>query len=861
MAVPPILFYNVEMSKFYTSVYLNRSEILLRGYENGQRIQHAIPYKPYLFVTSRIKNTEYRTLKGVSVDKITFGSVYEAREYIKRYKDVEGLDIYGLTNFVYTFIHDHYSGSIDYDPSLISVVSLDIETDSTGGFPDISAADKQITAITLSKKGKMVVMGYNDFVIPKGSDEEITYLKCKDEQDLLEKFIKVWRSTQFLPDVVTGWNVEFFDMPYIINRITRLLGPESAKRLSPWGILSQREIELAGRQYVIPEIVGLTILDYMQLYKKFSFTMQESYKLDYISWVVLGERKLDYDSLGYSSLDELYKKNYQKYIEYNIQDVRLVDRLEDKLKFIEQVFALAYDGKINYLDTFTSVRSWDMYIHNELLSKNIVIPQFDPSERVKDDPIEGAYVKDPQVGMHKWVVSFDLNSLYPHLIMQYNISPETYTGVISSLNVSDGVDKILNGALNDPAIRNEMESQNITVAATGCMFDKDYQGFLPQMMQRLYDDRVKYKNQMIEAKKKYEKEKTYELEKEVARCHNMQLAKKIQLNSVYGALGNRYFRWFDARLAESITKSGQLSIRWMENKINAYLNKVLKTGNEDFVIAVDTDSMYIDLGKFVEKTCEGKSNEQIVKYLDKVCQEVFEPYIDKCYEELALYVNAYDQKMKMKREAIANKGIWTAKKRYILNVYDNEGVLYSEPKLKIMGIEAVRTSTPAVVRDSIKKALTMIMTMTEDDLINYITSERERFGTLPFEDIAFPRGCKELDKWIEKSSSAKIYRTGTPIHVKGAIIYNYLLKQANLLNKYEQVHKGDKVKFCYLKLPNKINEHVISTPGKLPPELNLNDVIDYDVQFEKSFVEPLKTILDAIGWKTERRNTLEEFFA
>lgn len=846
--------------KFYTNVYLHKSEILLRGYEGGERVQYTVPYQPYLFVTSRTRNSDYKTLKGQPVDKIEFDSVYEARDFIKRHKGVDGLDIYGLTNFTYAFIHDHYPGVIDYDPSLVSVVSLDIETDSSGGFPDIALADKQVTAITVSKKGRMVVMAYGDFKIPEEYSENVTYLKCKDEQDLLEKFIKVWRSSQFLPDVVTGWNVEFFDMPYLINRITRIIGPESAKRLSPWGILSSREVEITGRTYNIPEIVGVTILDYMQLYRKFSFTMQESYKLDYIAYVVLGERKLDYNALGHETLDDFYKNNFQKFIEYNIQDVRLVDRLEDKLKFIEQVLALAYDGKINYLDTFTSVRSWDIYIHNELLDNNIVIPQFDPGERVKDEPIEGAYVKDPIVGMHKWVVSFDLNSLYPHLIMQYNISPETFVGTIASLNVKDGVDKIINGALKDPAIMNEMKAQNITIAATGCMFDKDRLGFLPRMMQRLYDDRVKYKNQMIEAKKKYEIEKTYELEKEIARCHNMQLAKKIQLNSVYGALGNRYFRWFDARLAESITKSGQLSIRWMENKINEYLNKVLKTGNEDYVIAVDTDSMYIKLDKFVEHTCSGKATEQVVKYLDKVCSEIFEPFIDKCYGELAEYVNAYGQRMKMKREAIADKGIWTAKKRYILNVYNNEGVQYSEAKLKIMGIEAVRTSTPAVVRDSIKKALNIIMTSDEETLIRFIANERERFKGLPFEEVAFPRGCSELDKWEERSSSINIYKKGTPIHVKGAIIYNSLIDKHKLGDKYEKVRKGEKVKFSYLKTPNFLNEHVISTPGKLPPELNLNSLIDYDMQFEKSFLEPLRTILDVIGWETEKRSTLEDFF-
>lgn len=848
------------MSKFYTNVHLNRGEILLRGYENGERVQHSIPYRPYLFVTSRVKNTEFRTLKGVPVDKIEFGSVYEARDYMKRYKDVDGLEIYGLTNFIYTFIHDHYPGVIDYDPKQVSVVSLDIETDASGGFPDIQTADKQVTAITISKKGKMVVFGYYDFVIPEGEEENITYLKCKDEADLLDKFIKVWRSKQFIPDVLTGWNVEFFDMPYLINRITRILGPEAAKRMSPWGLLNSREVEIAGRTYNIPEVVGVTILDYLQLYKKFSFTMQETYKLDHIANVVLGERKLDYDALGYANLDEFYKGDFQKYIEYNIQDTRLVDRLEDKLKFIEQVFALAYDGKINYLDTFTSVRSWDMYIHNELLSKKIVIPQFDPGDRTKDEPIEGGYVKEPVPAMYKWVVSFDLNSLYPHLIMQYNISPETYVGMISSLNVNDGVDKILNGALNDPAIRNEMKAQNVSVAATGCMFDKDYRGFLPEMMQRLYDDRVKFKKQMLEAKQQYEKTPTYELEKEIARCHNMQLAKKIQLNSVYGALGNRFFRWYDPRYAESITKSGQLSIRWMENNINAHLNKLLKTDNKDYVIACDTDSMYIEMDGFVEKTFPGRTEQETVKYLDKVCEEYFEPFIDKCYAELAEYVNAYDQKMKMKREAIADKGIWIAKKRYILNVYNNEGVQYAEPKLKMAGIEAVRSSTPAVVRDQIKTALVMIMTKTEDEVIDYIATERDRFKTLSFEEIAFPRGCKELEKWMDNSTSSKIYKTGCPIHVKGAIMYNYLLKEKKLTNKYEMVNRGDKIKFCYLKTPNIIGEHVISTPGKLPPEIELDTFIDYDTQFEKAFLDPIKNILNVIGWESERRNTLESFF-
>lgn len=843
--------------RFYTNVHLHKGEFLIRGYENGERVQYTVPCEPFLFTTDRVSLEEFKTLQGRTVYKKVFDNPYEARNYIKDNSDISGKEIYGMTNWTYPFINEHYSGEVDYDAKKISVVSIDIEIEAEGGFPDISTAERPLTAITLAKNGKYVVFGYNEYTV---TDENVTYLRCKDELDLINKFITVWRSKQFLPDVVTGWNVEFFDMPYIINRITRLVGPESAKRLSPWGLLSEREVEIAGKTFNIPIIVGLTILDYLQLHRKFSFTNQESYKLDHIAFVELGEKKLDYNALGFDNLNDFYKNDFQNYINYNIRDVQLVDKLEDKLKFIEQVFALAYDAKVNYLDTFTSVRMWDVIIHNYLINQGIVVHNFDVAERrEKDKQIVGAYVKDPQLGMHKWVVSFDLNSLYPHLIMQYNISPETYRGTFSALATDSGIEKILNGALNDLSIRNEMKSQNYTVAASGCYFDRDYQGFLPKLMDQMYNDRVKYKKLMIEAKKKYEANPSYELEKEIARCHNMQLAKKIQLNSAYGALGNMFFRWFDPRYAESITKSGQLSIRWMEIKINEYLNKTLKTSGVDYVLAVDTDSMYITLDKLVQHAAPNLDTEKTVKFLDRFCEQVLEPYIDKCYEELALYVNAYAQKMKMKREVIANKGIFTAKKRYILNVYNSEGVQYAEPKLKMMGIEAVRSSTPASCRTLIKKAIKLIIEKTEDDLINFIAQERDEFKKLSFDEIAFPRGCKELDKWQDKSGG-KIFKPGTPIHVKGAILYNHAMKERGLDKRYDLINKGDKIKFCYLKSPNYLGEHVITTPGKLPKELELDQIIDYDKQFEKAFIEPLKGILDVIGWETERRSTLEGFF-
>jgi DNA polymerase elongation subunit (family B) len=734
---------------------------------------------------------------------------------------------------------------------LISVVNIDIEVAADQGFPDIQTADKEITAITMKKNDMYVVLGCGEFTT---DNPNVKYIKCNNEYALLLKFLDIWRSKTFSPDVVTGWNIDLFDIPYLVNRITKIHGVNFARKLSPWEILEERTITISGKDYQAYIPVGISALDYMQLYRKFSFTMQESYRLDHIANIELGERKMDYSE--YDSLFDLYRKDFQKFVDYNIKDVDLVGRLDDKLKLIEQVLAIAYDGKVNYQDAFTSVRMWDVIIHNYLYNQKIVVPQM-PSSK-KERQIIGAYVKDPQVGMHKWVVSFDLNSLYPHLMMQYNVSPETYVGHISAINGDEGVQKILDGYLDEPSIRNQLVSSNVTCAASGCMFDKDYQGFLPKLMQKMYDDRVIYKKRMIEAKQQHEVNPTYETEKAIAQNHNMQLAKKIQLNSAYGALSNEFFRWFDPKLAESITLSGQLSIKWIEREMNKYLNKLFKTEKKDYVIACDTDSMYITLDSLVSQFFnESDEVGKIVEFLDRACEDRIEPFIESCYEQLSGYVNAYQQKMKMKREAIANKGIWTAKKRYILNVWNNEGVQYSEPKLKMMGIEAVRSSTPALCRVNIKKCINVIMNGTEEDTQQFIKNFRQEFGKLPFEDVAFPRGCKDLDEYSDRNT---IYKKATPINVRSALLYNHMITKKGLDTRYQKINNGDKIKFCYMKLPNPIQENVFACPNTLPKQLEMDQYIDYDTQFDKAFVEPIKTILDAIGWQVEKKPTLESWF-
>ena len=901
--------------KFYTHIAKQFNNLYIRGYEDGVRFKELVEYRPYMFITSP-KPSKYKTLDGKYVDKYFHGTMRDTDEFVRSRGDVHGFQIYGSQSYEYQYLNDEYPGEVRYDPQLISVVTLDIETDSEGGFPNIKTADKALTAITIRKNDRAVTFGMQPYTPEL---DYVTYIECRDERDMIVRFLDVWRSEDWVPDVITGWNVEFFDIPYMINRISRLFDEKMARRLSPWDRWEQRRdpsVQDAVEYMNVP--LGITILDYMALYKKFTFSQQESFRLDHIAFIELGERKLDYTELGFETLDEFYKGDFRNYINYNIRDVDLVYRLDQKMKLLEQVYAIAYDGKVNLIDSLTTVGMWDTIISNYLMKQGIVVPLKVRGNKPRQ--IEGAYVKDPQCGLHEWVVSFDLNSLYPHLIMQYNISPETLRGQMLEYDLAvtaRSVDMFLDGDLDRvrspeeraqlfeniksetyglvdqsvydksevqaalkkaeyflsfEKVRDVLDKHNLTITPTGCVFDKTVRGFLPTLMETMYNDRAVWKKRMLQAKKDYEKNKTRENENEIARCHNMQLAKKIQLNSAYGALSNQYFRWFDNRLAESITKSGQLSIRWMERKMNGYLNSMLKT-DDDYVIAIDTDSMYIRLGPMLEKIRPGKDVRSNVEYLDRACREIMEPFIDKSYQQLADYVGAYEQKMKMKREAIANKGIWTGKKHYILNVYDLEGVRYESPKLKMQGIEAVRSSTPAACRQNIKSALEVIMTGGEEDLQKYIREFKQRFKTLPFEDIAFPRSVRGMlkeDIYDKKTGKLmqKSYNTGTltflpstPIHVKGALIYNHLLKIRNLQAKYVPIGEGEKIKFCYLLKSSPLPTNVIATPGKLPKELNLDKYIDYETQFEKSFVEPLRTIMEAIGWKEgNEQQTLEGFF-
>lgn len=831
--------------RFYTNVQMVGDHFLVRGYENGRHFATREKFYPTLFVPSN-KETKYKTLEGDYVESIDPGTVRDCREFIKKYDGVENFKIYGNDRYIYQYISEMYpEEEVKFDTTKIKISTIDIEVKTENGFPDVESAAEEVLLITVQDytTKQIRTWGQGPF---NNKQENVIYKSFRTEYELLNDFINWWMIETNTPEVVTGWNSELYDMPYLVRRIDRILGEKLMKRLSPWGLVTERETIVMGRKQISYDVGGITQLDYLNLYKKFTYKAQESYRLDYIASVELNQKKLDHSE--FDTFKDFYTKGWQKFVEYNIIDVELVDRMEDKMKLIELAITMAYDAKVNYNDVFYQVRMWDAIIYNYLKKRNIVIP---PKERSdKDAKYAGAYVKEPIPGKYDWVVSFDLNSLYPHLIMQYNISPETLR---ETRHPSVTVDKILNQELTFELYKDS------AVCANGAMYRKDVRGFLPELMEKIYKDRTIYKKKMLIAKQDYEKTPTKALEKEIARCNNIQMARKIQLNSAYGAIGNQYFRYYKLVNAEAITLSGQVSIRWIENKMNGFLNKILQTEEVDYVIASDTDSIYLNMGPLVDKFLSNKSDDKttVVQLLDKICEDKLEPFIEQSYTELADYVSAYEQKMIMKRENISERGIWTAKKRYILNVWNSEGVQYSEPKLKMMGIEAVKSSTPAPCRTMIKDGLKLMMSGTEEEVIDFIDKCRKEFKALPPEQIAFPRSVSDVVKYRSYSG---IYSKGTPIHCRGALLFNHYIKEKKLDNKYSLINNGEKIKFIYLKKPNIIQENVISFIQDFPHELGLDKYIDYELQFEKSFLDPLKSILDAIGWNVEKTVNLELFF-
>lgn len=831
--------------RWYTNVKQLGNRIYVRGYENGQKFSDVVEYRPTFYVASKVK-TEYKTLDGKYVKAIQPGTIKECKQYIENYKDVEGFEIYGNETAIYQYISDNYpEEQIDYDITKMSIWAIDIEVSSENGFPDPKNCDEEILLITIQDytSKKIYTWGTRKFSKKLQNHE---YIYCVDETALIHSFLNFWQNNT--PEIVTGWNCTYYDFPYIIGRMYRIIGEKETKKLSPYHWISDRQVEVRiGEKQTVYDIFGVSIIDYLDVYKKYSFKKPENFRLDTIAYNELGKNKLDHSQ--YETFKDFYDKDWDTFVEYNIIDTELVNRLEDKLHMIELAIMLAYDSKTNFEDVFYQVRMWDTIIYNYLRRQYIVIP-LKSEAKEKLSKFAGAFVKEPIPGSYDYVVSMDLTSLYPHIMMLLNLSPDT---LIDRKFSSITIDSVLDQTTKIP------DNFEYAVAPNGSMYRKDRMGFLPELLEKMFQKRKLYKDQMKELKKEYEKTHNTKLKKQISMYSIKEQSIKVCLNSCYGATGNPYFRFYDLRNAEAVTYTGQLAIRWIEKKFNEYFNKVLKTENVDYVVYCDTDSAFLNMKPLVDTIYKGKSPSklEIIDFLDQIFSTKIQDYVDQSYKELADCLNAYAHKLHMKREKITDRAVFIAKKRYIANVWDNEGVRYSEPELAMTGIEAIRSSTPAFCRDRIKKAIQLIMSSTEAELIDYIETTRIEFFNLTPEEVSFTKSVNELTKF---RSNLSMYIKGTPIHVRGSILYNHYVKQHKLQKKYSDIKNGEKIKFCYLKLPNPIQENVIAFIQTLPPEFNLNKYIDYEMQFDKTFMKPLEAILHIIGWHTEKKSTLDSFF-
>ena len=832
---------------FYTNVYGRGNYVYFRGIKDGKRVSQKIPFQPSLFVRSG-KESKYKSLKGENLERIKFSSINEAKDFVKQYREVSNFPIFGNTNYSYQFISKLFPGEIEFDMSQMKIYTIDIETSTEYGFPDPRTAQEDVLLITIQdfNTKQITSFGCKPFLTEQ---HNVNYILCKDEFDLLRQFVDFIKSGY--PDIITGWNVQLFDIAYLSSRIQRVLGERALQECSPHGVIDQFEVPYAkGRTQLAFNWTGISTLDYMDLYKKFSYKTLESYALDFVATEELDKQKVKHN---YGSFKEFYTKDWKLFVEYNIVDVELVDQLEVKMKLINLILTMAYDAKCNFMDIYSSVRTWDCIIYNALLKRNIIVHNPPPIDPASDRMIMGAFVKEPHPSKYDWVVSYDATSLYPSIMMTFNMSPET---LLDGQKYLADDEKSIEKLINKEVKTAQLKKDDITMVANGQCFRKDFKGILPELIEYYFGMRQKVKKQMLEAQKRYSETGDEKFLEHVTSLNSKQMAAKILMNSLYGASGNVYFRFYDIRIAEGITMTGQYIIRYVAKKLNEYLNKESGTKDVDFSFYSDTDSTYLSLGNYVKKHFEG-SKKELAEKIDQFCETHLAKIIDNACKDVFEYLNVYQKRIVFKREIIADSGVWLAKKRYALNVYNSEGVVYDPPKLKVQGMEIVRSSTPASVRSALKESVGIVLTQDEATLKEFVRQLEEKWHKLPHPQIAFPRTVNNVGQYSDSNS---IFKKGTPIHVRGALMYNKLIRDKNLDKKYQLILEGDKIKFLYLKEPNPLNTNVITFQAFIPPEFDIDKYIDYEKMFEKAFLEPLNSLMQCVNWQIKEQATLEGLF-
>lgn len=838
------------MSSFYTYVGQYGNKLFVRGFKNGREQIFKTNYCPSLYVKSKKKDSEWKSIYDEPLDEIKFGDIADAKDFVQRYKEVSNFEIHGIQNYNYQYIAQEYPGEIQYSLLDMDIQTLDIETATEDGFPDIQTANQEVLLITMysKHKRKAITFGTRSWDQAKLSkevqellkDHEIEYRLCKDEFSMLRQFVDYWANN--FPTIVTGWNTSQFDFPYLVNRINRILGEDETKRLSPFGVVSSREVEIYGKRVQLFDIVGIIEADYLELYKKYTYSSQESYSLEYIATQELGVGKLDYEG----SFKDFYTNDWTNFVAYNIIDCIRVDEIDNKMQLIDLLMSITYLAKCNVKDTFGTVKPWDVFIFNHLYNKKVAVP---PQTKKHGGEFEGAWVKEPHIGMHGWTVSFDFSSLYPTIIRQWNISPDMYVrDYRETLNVKDVLS-------TKEGLSHYGQEHDLCVAANGTLYKRHRMGFLPEIIAGTMSGRKTAKKAMLALEQKYQASGKDDkaLEAQISALNNRQMAFKILNNSLYGAISNAGFRYFELPMAEAITLTGQASDMHIEQSLNKFMNKALGTTDVDYVIAGDTDSVYLNVDPIVKKFCKDKSIDETVAWLDKFCTQAVQPIIDKSINHIFDLCNCFEKLMDMKREAIASKALWQKKKRYGMIVHNSEGVDYKPYKLKIMGLDMIKSSTPKLVRNELKECLTIMFEQGEEALQEHVSQAKKKFTSADPEDVSFPRGVSDLDKWLDKGHPKK----GCPMHVRAAALYNLHKDKTDT-----PIRNGDKIKFINLKMPNPIKEDVIGFPatGKIPRRKELLKYIDWNLMWEKTFLSPLEGLTTACNWNHTKQATLEDFF-
>lgn len=809
---------------------------------------------------------EYKNIYGQPLKKRVFESPNEMRDFVREYQDV--IKINGMTKPEYQFIADHYPDRpLGFDFSKINIVNIDIETEIGYGFPDPQVAEQAINAITVSKIGTMSTItwttcDYNaDLDDERSPDNKI--ILCGTERELITNFLSWWNTER--PDAICGWNIEGFDLVYMVNRFSQIVGSQT-NMLSPihehaYRPISKRPNPTTGKDMV--RIEGLAILDYLELFKKFDFSSPPDYKLETIAQQVIGEGKVDYGE--YDNLKDFYQNNPTKFIRYNIKDVLLVNKMDNALNFLLLAYTLQYWSKCNTQDIFGQVKFWDIYIFNFCQQHGLIIP---PSKNVTPFPLEGAYVAEPKLGRYKWLVSFDLTSLYPRTLQQYNMGPET---IIRGTQRRPGLlDSFIRMDDNIPELQ-EARQLKAAIAANGAMFSREQQSVLSMVVDELFNKRVEYKTAMKQLEKQYEQMKHDNAPTdELTAVHNrimaldaQQMAMKIAINSLYGALGNEGFRYYDPSIAEAITQSGQLAVQFIAQQLATFLDAEfsIKRGLDRWIYS-DTDSIYFTLNDFVDKITQGNEDKfdrhKIVDAIDAYCKNKIEPFIASKYQELADYMNAYQNKMSMKREVISDRGMFRAKKNYVLQVYDNEGVRYEKPKLKTMGVETARSTTPQFVKDALLESYREMLNGTNQKLLDKIASFKLEYMKQPVDVIATPRGVNDMGKWIDADGS---YKNRIPYHVRASHEFNRLIREAGL-NDIPPIQNGDKVRIVAIVPNSPVDGNYIAYNGsQLPKELDLEQYVDRESLFTKTFLNPVESFTKHMGWKHIDEFSVDDFFS